>query len=80
MLESRKRLGLLFKAANELGCGETVFEDLQRDDPARLNLFRLINGTHAAFSDQPKNPVGTKRHGGSQKFLIIEGVRAGDDS
>ena len=57
MLQPAERLRLALEAAQELRVGQAWLDDFQRDDPARVILFRLVDRAHASFADQAQHPV-----------------------
>ena len=57
MLQSAERLRFLLEPAKQFGTGQAGLDDFQGHSPPGLILFGFIDGAHAAFADQPENPV-----------------------
>ena len=57
MLQPAERLRFLCEAAQQLGAGQSRLDDLQRHRAAGLILLSLIDGAHAALTDQANDPV-----------------------
>src|SRR6185295_13258134 len=75
MLQSAKRLGFLFKAAQQFRSRHTGLDNLECDGAAGLALFGFIDGAHSAFANQPENPVSTndRRTRGNRWILAGRG-------
>ena len=63
VLESTKRQRFLFEAAKQLTADKAGFDHLQGDGAARLLLFRLEHGSHAAFTENSDDAIVTQCRG-----------------
>ena len=57
MLQSCKNLRFSLEAPEKFRIGKTGLDDLERDCTPGLLLFRFVHGAHAAFANQPDDPV-----------------------
>jgi hypothetical protein len=57
MADGRRELTLAEKTRAILGPVQPAAQDLQRQTPARLQLFGLIHLAHAATTEQPPDAV-----------------------
>jgi hypothetical protein len=67
VLQPAKRLRFLLEPPQHLGAGSAGFDDLKCHPAAGLFLFGLIYHPHAAFTQEPQNPI--PANGGRQSRL-----------